>query len=593
MKVLFVYPNVATGNGLHYQHGIGMLSASLRANGHETALLDLEELPEPGSFLEAVGAEKPGLVAFSFGSHQWSHVRRFSSLVKDELGLPTLAGGVHATHAPEETIEHPGIDLLCRGEGEQAMVEAADALDRGLALDNIANLWVKRNGGVVRNEVRPLIEDLDTLPFSDRAIFDMDRILAVNAHEMSLMAGRGCPYGCYYCCNNALIKLYKGKGRYVRFRSVDHVLAEVEALAERYRIDTLYFEDDIFTLKKAWVDEFCEKYPKRFSFPFRIYLHVEAVDRGMLARLKDIGLYKVNVGVESGSERIRREAMNRRMPNERIVQVFDWLHDLDIAVRDFNIVGLPGETPETMRETIALNERILPDEVQVAIFYPYRGTRLYDVCQEAGYLTGEERQTFFEDESILDLPDLPRSEIKAAYREFCAKADEIGKRRVAADLEKGASGYYDFLSHEKEREIEYGEADLNRIDRFLIGGERRFVLFSHPRSKVTYRGVPVRKDARLRFAMALDPKCLDWGGGAVVFRVVAANGDGEVELFRDSIDPKHDPAQRAWHDREVDLSRFADGPVDLSFLTDPDESGDLTGAWAGWARPHLVSGDGR
>lgn len=592
MRILFVYPNISTGNGLHYNHGIGALSATLKQAGHHAELITLEQEPEDREFLAGISRADPDLVAVSFGSHQWKQVRRLSDLVNRELNLPVLAGGVHATHASEQTIDHHGIDMLCRGEGEQAIVETAAALEAGGDLSKIENLWLKDDEGrLIKNQVRPLIEKLDSLPFVDREIFDMDGILRVNAGEMSMMAGRGCPYGCAYCCNNALIELYRGKGRYVRYRSVDHLLSEIEELAGRYPIRTLYFEDDIFTLKKDWVEEFCQKYKRSFSFPFRIYIHVQAVDLELLTMLREAGLYMVNVGVESGNERIRREVMKRKMTNERIEQVFCWLHDLDIIVRDFNIVGLPGETPETMRETMELNRRILPDQVQVSIFYPYPGTELYNTCREAGYLTDEERQTYFETKSILNMPDLSGERIKEAYLEFCRLAETIQAERFQKDLLQGENGYFDFLNHYDRRRVIEGAADQVRLERFLIEGRRRFVLFEHPRARLTFPEVEIRPGTLLRFGLALDPSCLTWGGAGVRFRVLAKDKDDEMEVFNEAIDPKGDLAQRSWQDREVDLGRWAGKRISLSFCTDPDPGEDLTGAWAGWSRPHLIVGD--
>jgi len=395
---------------------------------------------------------------------------------------------------------------------------------------------------------------------------------------------------CSYCCNNALMRLYKGKGPFVRFRAVDNLLHEIDHLATRYRIDTLYFEDDIFTLRRDWVEEFCTSYRRAFQIPFRIYLHVEQVDRDMLAMLKDAGLYMVNMGVESGSEQIRRESMNRKMTNRQIEQVFDWLHEMDLIVRDFNIVGTPGDTEQTVRESMELNRRLMPDQMQVSIFYPYPGTELYERCRKEGYLTEEERDTYFEEESVLNLPDLPRESIKDLYREFCDLARTIEKDKVASDMKRGRRGDFDFLDGVSEAVLEYGDAERVKVDQFLVDGQRRFVLFEHPRARLTYSGIEIPQGSSLRFGIALSPVCLDWGGTGVRFRVLIGCDGQEHEIFDQYIDPKSRPEDRRWHDFETDLSGFAGRKVNVSFLTDPDESGDLTGAWAGWSRPYLECG---
>ncbi|MDP8256854.1 MAG: radical SAM protein [Candidatus Alcyoniella australis] len=588
MKVLFVYFNVATGNGPHYNHGIGSLSAVLNEHGHRPGLVTVEQTdfdlaPELEDF-------RPDIVCLSFNSHQRSFALRAAQQIKKTLPDALLiAGGVHATHAPQDVIDWPQIDVLVRGEGEGALVDLAGALRQGRPYDSIDNLWLRKDGEVIRNPLRPLIRDLDDLPLADRSIFDMQRILQVNAYEMPMMAGRGCPMHCTYCCNHALSRLYKDKGSYVRFRSVGNILEEIERLQRQYRIDTLYFEDDIFTIKSRFAVDFAEAYRRRFLIPFRIYVRVEMVTRELLATLKRAGLYMVNIGVESGSERIRREVMKRPMSNEQIELVFQWCRELEIITRDFNIVGVPGDDEQTIRETIELNQRVLPDQIQVSIFYPYPGTQLFDQCVEQGLYSGEERTTYFENESVLELPTISRQRITELYQEFCDEARAIEARKEQVDMQRGRQGYFDFVSEFSRAQRRRGDDEMVRLDRFLINGDRRFVLFMHPRSALVYPQVEIRPDSRLQLAMALDPKCLEWGGRGVHYRVRLERGDEKIVVFNDFIDPKNKAIDRGWQEREVALNNFP-GTWDVVFMTDPDRTGDLTGAWSGWGRPYLEGG---
>lgn len=593
MNVLFVYPNIGTLNAYHYNHGIGALSAALAQAGHQTRMLYYEELPDREAFLKKVRKIDPGMVCFSFNSHQWFYIRKLAGWLEESHPVPTVAGGVHATHAPEEVIAHPGVQMVCRGEGDEAIVELAEALELGQDPSSISNLWAKNGEVVIHNEVRPLVRDLDRLPFSDREIFDMERalresIFEENANEMTMMAGRGCPLNCHYCCNNALMKLYRGKGAYVRFRSVDHVMSEIDLLARCYDFDTIFFEDDVFTIRKEWVEEFCKSYRRSFRFPFNIYARVEQLNRDMLAMLKDAGLYNVRVGVESGNEHIRRKVMNRRMTNTQIERMFDWFNELDIRARTFNIVGVPGDTPETIRDTIKLNERLLPDVVQVSMFYPYPGTQLYEFSRSKGYLSGEERSSFFDEQSVLDLPELPRETLKTLYKEFCDSARKIEQKKWELDMERGRLGYYDFMANFHEGQLEHGDPEMVKTSLFLVDAQRRHVIFEHPRAKLTYNEISIENETRLRFGIALSQRCLEWGGHGVRFRVLVSHNGDKHEVFDHVINPKLRPEDRCWHDFEVSLSAFGASTVSISFLTDPDESGDLTGAWAGWSRPHLI-----
>ncbi|MEM2914332.1 MAG: radical SAM protein, partial [Candidatus Bathyarchaeia archaeon] len=360
MKILFVYPNIRTRNGPHYQHGVGSLISVLKRAEHEVKLAYLQEFDDLKSLPELVKKFRPELACLSFGTNQWQIARLAASAIKTALNIPIICGGIHTTFLPDEVLNNPNVDMICIGEGEEALVELVNSMEKGKDTKNIKNLWIKADGKVFKNSIRMLIDDLDSLPFGDRSEFPMKAILEENGYEMSVMASRGCPFSCTYCCNHAWSKLYDGLGNYVRFRSVDNVLAEIAKLAEKYRIETLYFEDDIFTLNKKWAYEFASEYPKFFKFPFRIYVRVEAVDFELLKALKSAGLYMINIGLESGDEHIRRDVMKRNMTNKQIKQVFEWAKKLDLITRDFNIVGTPGETWKTVKKTVTLNRKVMP-----------------------------------------------------------------------------------------------------------------------------------------------------------------------------------------------------------------------------------------
>jgi radical SAM superfamily enzyme YgiQ (UPF0313 family)/SAM-dependent methyltransferase len=586
MKILLVYPNIGTVNSVHYHHGIGALSAALIRAGHQTRLFYCEQLPEREEFLREVRRFDPGMVGFSFNSHQWKYIREMAGWMAESHPVPTVAGGTHPTHSPEEVISQPGIDMVCRGEGDEAIVELAAAVASGADPSSIANLWVRRGEEVVRNEIRPLIQDMDGLPFPDRGIFDMEAVLRENEFAITMMAGRGCPLNCHYCCNSALMKLYRGRGSFVRFRSVDNVLEEIELLAGRYNFTSLFFDDDVFTLRRDWVEGFCMSYRRSFRFPFSINLRVDKLDREMIVMLKDAGLYGVRVGVESGNERIRREVMNRRMTNEQIERVFGWLHEMDIHSRSYNIIGMPGDTPETIRETMRLNERLMPDQIQVSTFQPYPGTHLYELCRSKGYLSGRERSTFFAGDSVLDLPELPPEAIRELYKEFCDMTDDVDRRRFHYEVMRGRSGYYDFLVNLPEAELEYGDPESIKADSFDIYPPRH-VIFEHPVARLTYRDIKIEEDTDLRLGIAVSPRVVDEGlGRGARFRVAVNNGS-EYEVFNHYIDPQSRLEDRRWHDFEVDLSFFAGSTVSISFITEPGESGDIRCVWTGWSRPHL------
>lgn len=419
MKVLFVYPDINVRGGARSFHfGIGMMSAVLKSRGHQTRLAYLFGRRDTSSLTGAVAGWQPDIVAFSAVSPQYGEVRRLFTLLKPFTAF-TILGGQHATLAPECLEEIEGLNAICVGEGEYPMLELADALARGGSADAIQNLWVKKpNGKIVRNPARPFIDDLDSLPFPDRELFDYQRIVDSDFNTALFMFSRGCPYDCTFCSNHALRQ--KQPGRYVRFRSVESALSEIRAVTDRYRVKTLYFNDDCFTAQKSFLDGFCSRYPLEFKLPFDINARPETLDDDVCRQLKEAGCRRVSIGIESGSEQFRREVLGRRQTNERIIEAFAACRRAGLKTKSFNIVGFPHETPAIFQETVNLNRRIQPDSVILGVFEPYPGTKLAEVCRQEGYLSANNAGACFvgRRDTVLNMPQFPREAILKCFRNF-------------------------------------------------------------------------------------------------------------------------------------------------------------------------------
>ncbi len=570
MRILLVYPNVGTHNGPHYPHGLGALAAVAARAGHEVHTLLPATMPAESSFLQTLRAWPPELAAFGFSSHQWKYARRLMSWAR-RAGVPVLAGGVHASFAADEVLASGECDWVCVGEGEGALMELAAGNDPA----TIANLC----GDGWRNAPRPLLSDLDELPVYDRRHFPQDEINRANGGEVTVVVGRGCPYPCTYCCNGAWRAMYAGQS-WVRWRSVAHLFAELDLLRSKYAVDSFYFEDDIFTLRRDFLENFLSEYPRRIAVPFRAYFRVGTVDRDDLCRLREAGLVMANVGIEHGDEIIRREVLRREMSNAQIADFFAWCRELGIRTRAFHIVGVPGETPATLQATRDLCAQVAPDEVQISLFEPYPGTLLYERCREAGTIKGVERDTYFIDEPAVRLRDFPEAELTAAYRDFCAQARDIEEDALRRSLAAQTRGDIDLIAQWSPASVRMPGAVAAALKRVRIGAQERFCLFAHPRSEVVFSLAAGRY--RFRAELALDPLCLEWGGGGATFALAV---DG-TEVWTRFIDPKRRVEDRGWQAVEVELHLAT--PGELSLITRPDASGDLTALWALWGHPHLV-----
>ncbi len=411
MRVLFVYPVPPPRlQVLRYQQGIGSMSAVLKQAGHQTDLLIQHEFV-PDDLGEAVRRFNPGLVAISATSGLFPLAREIARAAARDHGLPVIMGGVHPTLLPEESINAEGVFAICRGEGEYPLLELCDALDRGADPTAIRNLWVRRGDRVWRNKLRPLIADLDALPFPDRELFHFGGLLNTFA-EAEFMGSRGCPYRCTYCVNHALIELYRGKGPYVRFRSVDNLLAEIGQVAARYpQTGILGFHDDTFTLDRRWLREFAGKYPARFAYPFWCNATAGSLTQETVDLLSQAGCEEVRIGIESGDDFIRREVLDKQVSREEIVGAFDRLHRAGINTYAFNMIGLPGETPATIEETVRINADARSDQMFLSVFQPYPGTRAYDLCLEKGWCTGKSLPSYFADDYVLAQPTITRAQV--------------------------------------------------------------------------------------------------------------------------------------------------------------------------------------
>jgi radical SAM superfamily enzyme YgiQ (UPF0313 family) len=227
MKVAFIYPDIirqSSWNGYYYI-GIGCLAAALKKANHEVSLFHVTKPVSRQIFLKIIGEAKPDLVAFSSTTNMFCYVRKWARWLRErDYKGHILCGGVHPILNPEEVLSSSDVDMVCIGEGEEAIVELCDRMYRGDDILSVDNIWAKGTSGIIRNRLRPLIENLDMLPFPDREVFDFKNLELSKKGRGLFMASRGCPYTCSYCCNHSLKEATASGRNYVRFRSVDNLM---------------------------------------------------------------------------------------------------------------------------------------------------------------------------------------------------------------------------------------------------------------------------------------------------------------------------------------------------------------------------------
>lgn len=438
-KVLFVYPDISKGAAGKFYHGVAYLSAYLKQSGYEVALIHLTEPPSRGSFMKMVKDKGDfDLIAYSATTNMFPVVAEVAGWINDVMCVPSVIGGIHATLAPDEVLATGLFDAVCIGEGEDPLLDLCRRLRKGSSYRDIKNLWVKDSDGTVKNGLRPLRDNLDELPFPDRDIMNYKDLVDMKVLKRGVfMASRGCPYDCTYCCNYSLKNLNSSLSKsYVRFRSVPNIIEEIDRVLSRYpTIENVAFHDDILPLKKNWFYDFCKAYSKAIHRPFQLNCRAELINKDMLQLAKEAGCREVSIGIESGSENIRKVVLNRRMSDAVIIRAFQLSNELGFKTYSYNMVGLPDETFCDMLSTLKLNAYLDVDTVQYSICYPYPGTRLYEECGKKNLLSGETVDSYFES-TVLNFGRLRKRQIEVISTHY-SKLIRIYRAIISAGRGKG------------------------------------------------------------------------------------------------------------------------------------------------------------
>lgn len=337
-----------------------------------------------------------------------------------DLKIPTLLGGVFATFDPARALEFPEIDMVCVGEGERMFVELCQKMDRGDDIAKIPGLWFKDKDGCVKKNLKAPLANLNENPtdfhielFPEWRFFQpMDGKLRLTVPVETI---RGCPYRCGFCNTPSQHDLYGHQ--FFRKKSVAKIREEL-LYYKKFNPEFVYFWADTFLAQSAReLDEFCEMY-KEFRLPFWIQTRPETISRESLQKLKEIGLYRLSIGIEQGDEEYRKKVLVRIYSNNLAVESCKIPLELGIPFSTFNMIGLPDETPELHWKTVLLNRLIKSDTTNISTFTPFVGTPLRSLAIQRGYLDSRVICSGTYEESLLDMPQFPKNRIRALQRVF-------------------------------------------------------------------------------------------------------------------------------------------------------------------------------
>jgi len=351
--------------------GIRAVFSALKKEGVDVSVIFFKELaannvkpPTETEIIILISLLKklnPSIVGIGLRSSYFKIAVDLTREIKKEIETPIIWGGTHPTICPEDCIEHA--DIVCRGEGEYPMADLVGKLSMGESIENIENLWVRTEGRIAKNKMRPLIQNLDELSLP---IYDQDNEYVIEGNTVrrgianegqtkyTIMATRGCPFDCAFCGNNSLKKIYPQE-KFVRWRGVGSVIEELKQAKQLFKcLRAVFFADELFVSDEKWLEDFLQKYKESIGLPFEADLHPNLIKEETIAILKEAGLSSVTVGIQSGSEKTLYNVYKRYTPKKAILNMHKTLLKHKVRPSYDIILDNPLEDDDDKRETLNL-----------------------------------------------------------------------------------------------------------------------------------------------------------------------------------------------------------------------------------------------
>jgi len=434
-------------------YGIISLAAALRRAGHDVALAYAKEVTELAEDPSVRGADVIA-ISCTTGLHRlyldWVRALRRSFADKCYV-----MGGPHPTYFPE-VLEQGPLDAVCIGEGEESFPEFVAAWEQG-SVRPPPGFWIRLErgtGAIVRGEARGPVRDLDSLPTPAYDLFYDDPRFR-NLPLRIFLATRGCPYRCSYCFNRTLNERYRPFGRLVRTTDPERLADDIERVRDRWGLKLVWFLDANFIADRTWLERFARIYRRRIGLPFFCKLRPERATVRTVGTLVEAGCTGVGVGIECGSERLRREVLHRPVKDADILAGCRRIKAEGMTLMAFNMLGIPLETVEDALRTLALNVACGVDHASATVLQPYPGTELARWSIEAGLFDGDfERlgKSYFAPPPFSHLSDVDRLRITSLQRLFSLAAEfpEV-RRRIRWLIARRPGAFYRHLFMVRQR----------------------------------------------------------------------------------------------------------------------------------------------
>jgi anaerobic magnesium-protoporphyrin IX monomethyl ester cyclase len=403
-----------------FEPQLGTLLALLRKREHDLSLVGMSHFDLEAT-KAALARALPQLVYADIAGVCVDAARRTFEYVQQHEFLPIVVGGVYPTVDPAGSLSLPGVQAAAIGEPDASLVTYLERVKDPTVGQTVLGVWMRDERGLARPDLPHLVEDLNSLPFAERDLFDYAGFVQ-RTGQVEIAVGRGCPQTCAYCINDWLLDIYEGHGTWVRRRSPENVVAEINLLRERYAgVRTVRFLDHAFALDQQWLSSFLQVYMHRCGLPFSCHLRLNAAEADVVRQLAAAGCRQVDVEVISGSDFLRNEIFDMNLEQGQIDAALQVLRESGVAVRAIVYLGAPYESEMSLAETRSLLLRCRPDVVDVRPYHPFPRTRACETSRDNGWLHGRGEEQYHVRRPGIDMPACRAEEVQAFMRRLRAE----------------------------------------------------------------------------------------------------------------------------------------------------------------------------
>jgi anaerobic magnesium-protoporphyrin IX monomethyl ester cyclase len=435
LKITLINPPQST----HYPQpplGIALIAAILENNGYIVNILDANS-PEFTLEEAVASARDANVVGFTAMTPTIGAALKIAKYIKENYPEKVIIfGGPHVTLMPEETLKSaPYVDVIVRGEADETVLDLMRAFENNTKLENVQGISFTDKGKIIHTAARPIMINIDSLPVPAYHLLSLKSYRPHPPHGMyrpfaAIVSSRGCPYRCAYCSKPVF-------GSKFRAQSAERVVSEMEYLNKQFGAREIAFYDDSFTLDKKRVHEICDKIlVKKLKIAWTCETRVNLVDKELLQHMKQAGCYAIAYGIETAAPEIMK-IIQKDITLEQVEKAVQAHREVGLQVVGYFMLGSPGETPETIQQTIDFAKKLKVDFAQFSVTTPFPATELYDI-----YMRGRKEPPKWEDfiyagtdnptTPVFESDKLTREDLKTwtakAYRSFYLRPGYVWRR---------------------------------------------------------------------------------------------------------------------------------------------------------------------